>query len=124
MRPTWLFEADVFGTTAEPLKAEERTPAPRTTANPRFEQRPAPVARAPSPGSTESAAIATWRDLVVARLQQSKRYPSAAEARRDAILREIDRHRETLGQKLRRTVQDVELRVIESSTSIDGTNSK
>ena len=24
MRPTWLFEADVFGQTAEPLKAEIR----------------------------------------------------------------------------------------------------
>jgi hypothetical protein len=24
MRPTWLFEADVFGLTAEPLKAEIR----------------------------------------------------------------------------------------------------
>jgi hypothetical protein len=48
-----------------------------------------------------------------------------AEARRNATLREIDRHRETLGQKLRAAPQleDGQLRVIEStSTSIDGTN--
>jgi hypothetical protein len=49
-----------------------------------------------------------------------------AEARRNATLREIDRHRETLGQKLRRAAPQLEegqLRVIEStSTSIDGTN--
>jgi hypothetical protein len=49
-----------------------------------------------------------------------------AEARRNATLREIDRHRETLGQKLRRAgpqLEEGQLRVIEStSTSIDGTN--
>jgi hypothetical protein len=48
-----------------------------------------------------------------------------AEARRNATLREIDRHRETL-VKLRRTVpqlEDRQLRVIESP-SIDGTNAE
>jgi hypothetical protein len=49
-----------------------------------------------------------------------------AEARRNATLREIDRHRETLGQKLRRAVpqlEDAQLRVLESP-SIDGTNAQ
>jgi hypothetical protein len=39
-----------------------------------------------------------------------------AEARRDAALREIDRHREGFGQRLRRAinhVEDAEFRVIE-----------
>ena len=62
----------------------QNTPAPRTTAAPRSEQNTAATPRAPNPGSAASrAAIASWRDLVVARLQQNKRYPSAAEARRD-----------------------------------------
>jgi hypothetical protein len=49
-----------------------------------------------------------------------------AEARRNATLREIDRHRETLGQKLRRAVpqlEDGQLRAIESA-SINGTNAE
>jgi hypothetical protein len=49
-----------------------------------------------------------------------------AEARRNTTLREIDRHRETLGEKLRRAVEQLEdrqLRVIESS-SIDGTKAE
>jgi protein TonB len=65
-------------------KAEEMAPAPVTTANPRSDQQVAPVARAPSPGSAESnAAIQSWRSLMVARLQQAKRYPATAEARRE-----------------------------------------
>ena len=40
--------------------------------------------KAPSPGNAASrAAIASWRDLVVARLQQHKRYPAAALAGRE-----------------------------------------
>ena len=36
------------------------------------------------PGSAASrAAIASWRDLLLARLQQNKRYPASAEARRE-----------------------------------------
>jgi hypothetical protein len=49
-----------------------------------------------------------------------------AEARRNAILREIDRHREVLSQNLRRAVQDVEdspLQVIEH-TSAKGRNAQ
>jgi hypothetical protein len=49
-----------------------------------------------------------------------------ADARRNATLREIERHRQTLGQRLRQAAQQIEdgqVRVIEStSTSIDGTN--
>jgi hypothetical protein len=54
-------------------------------------------------------------------VERISRMIEAAEARRNRCLHEIDRHRETLGQKLRRTVQqlgDGQLRVIES-TSID-----
>jgi protein TonB len=71
------------------LKAEtnpirQNTPAPRTTAAPRSEQRTATAPAAPSPGSAASrAAIASWRDLVLARLQQNKRYPASAESRRE-----------------------------------------
>jgi protein TonB len=68
----------------DPIKLERTPPAPQTTAAPRSEARAAPAPRAPSPGSAESrAAMASWRDQVVARLQQSKRYPSGAEARRE-----------------------------------------
>lgn len=73
---------DTQKTEAPPVP--QAAPAPLTTAAPRSEQNTAAVPRAPAPGAAESrAAIASWRDLVVARLQQNKRYPSAAEARRD-----------------------------------------
>jgi protein TonB len=63
-------------------RVEQRPAAPQTTAAPRSQRRDAPVARAPSPGSSEaSAAVASWRDLLVARLQRAKRYPPSAEAR-------------------------------------------
>jgi len=64
---------------------EQATPAPRTTAAPRSEQATAPVPAGPSPGSSAAsrAQMAQWRDLVAARLQQNKRYPRAAEARRE-----------------------------------------
>jgi protein TonB len=65
----------------ETVTAPSQAPAPRTTANPRSDWRTAPEARAPIPGSAESRnAIATWRDLVAARLQHAKRYPSSAQA--------------------------------------------
>jgi protein TonB len=68
----------------EPLRGRGHPPAPRTTAAPRFEQRTAPAPRAASPGvSASRAAAANWRDLVVARLQQSKRYPNGAASRRE-----------------------------------------
>ena len=63
---------------------ERQAPAPRTTASPRSDQSTAEAPRAPSPGSAASrAAIARWRDLVLARLQQNKRYPSDAETRHE-----------------------------------------
>jgi hypothetical protein len=47
---------------------------------------------------------------------------ATAEARWAAILREIDRHRETLGPKLAvHQLEESQLRVIESGTTIDGT---
>jgi protein TonB len=70
--------------TQEVVKADQTPPAPQTTAPLRSVAPPAPVARAPSPGSVESQAqIMTWRDLVVTRLQNAKRYPSSAEANRE-----------------------------------------
>jgi periplasmic protein TonB len=69
---------------AETKEIQQTTPAPRTTAAPRSEQRTAAIPQAPSPGSAASqAAIASWRDLLLARLQQNKRYPSSAEARHE-----------------------------------------
>ena len=67
---------------AETQPVQESTPAPQTTAAPRSEQETAATPQAPSPGSAASrAAIASWRDLVVMRLQQNKRYPASAAAR-------------------------------------------
>jgi hypothetical protein len=64
---------------------------------------------------------------LVRRTQRIDRMIAVSEVRRSAILREIDRHREALGQRLRRAVQQVgdddQLRVVES-TSIDGTNTE
>lgn len=62
---------------------QENTPAPQTTAAPRSEEQTAPTPAAPSPGNTTSRAqIASWRELLMARLQQTKRYPASAELRR------------------------------------------
>ncbi len=68
----------------EPVRVDRKPPAPRTTAAPRSRQKSAPVARAPSPGAAASpGAIASWRDRVVSRLQNAKRYPGSSEARRE-----------------------------------------
>ena len=93
-------------TTQKNETMHERQPvAPRTTASPRSEQSTAEAARAPSPGSDASrAAIARWRDLVVARLQQNKRYPSDAEARRETgvvtLSFSVDRNGRVLAQSI------------------------
>jgi protein TonB len=84
---------------------EQATPAPQTTAVPRSERRDAPVARAPSPGSAQaSAAVASWRDLLVTRLQRAKRYPPSAEARRArgiaTLSFSMDRHGRVLSQRI------------------------
>jgi protein TonB len=63
---------------------ENSPPAPRTTAAPRSQQNTAVAPAAPTPGSAASrAAIANWRDLVMARLQQAKRYPHDAQSRHE-----------------------------------------
>ena len=66
----------------EVKRVEQQKPAPRTTAAPRSERATAERPAAPSPGSVSAAAMASWRDQVVAQLQRAKRYPSGAEARR------------------------------------------
>ena len=70
-------------TETKPVQQQD-TPAPRTTAAPRSDQRTAAIPRAPSPGSGQSRdATLRWQTLVAARLQQNKRYPAAAEARHE-----------------------------------------
>jgi len=78
-----------------------------------------------SAGLTNDAILAQTFSLKVNDIERIQNMIALAEARRNATLREIDRHRQTLGQKLRRAAQqieDVEFRVIEHATSIDGTN--
>lgn len=66
----------------EVKRVERKKPVPRTTAAPRS-QRSADTPSAPSVGASSAAAIASWRDLVVAQLQRAKRYPRGAESRRE-----------------------------------------
>lgn len=92
----------------ETKPVQENTPAPRTTAAPRSERSTAAVPSAPSPGSAASkAAIARWRDLVVARLQQNKRYPSSAETRHEqgvvTLSFTVDRNGRVLARSIART---------------------
>jgi protein TonB len=93
---------------SETKPVEENTPAPRTTAAPRSQQSTAATPQAPSPGSAASrAAIASWRDLLLARLQQSKRYPSSAEARREqgvvTLSFSVDRNGRVLSRSIARS---------------------
>jgi hypothetical protein len=78
-----------------------------------------------SAGLTPDSILAQTFCLKVNDIERIEHMIALAEARRNATLREIDRHRQTLGQKLRRTAQQLEdgqLRVIEHTTSIDGAN--
>ena len=78
-----------------------------------------------SAGLTNDTILAQTFSLKVNDIERIQNMIALAEARRNAILREIDRHRQTLGQKLRRAAQQIEdgeFRVIEHATSIDGTN--
>ena len=59
-------------------RPSEATPAPRTTAAPRAERR-APRASAISAGAS-AAAVASYNQLVAARLRRFKQYPSASKA--------------------------------------------
>jgi hypothetical protein len=74
--------------------------------------------------STDSILAETFC-LKVNDIERIEHMMALAEMRRNSTLREIDRHRQTLGQKLRRAAQQLEdgqFRVIEHTTSIDGEN--
>jgi hypothetical protein len=79
-----------------------------------------------SAGLTTDNILAQTFSLKLNDIESIEHMMAVAEARRNATLREIDRHRQTLGQKLRRAAQQLEdgqFRVIESTpASIDGTN--
>ena len=78
-----------------------------------------------SAGLTTDSILAQTFSLKVNDIERLEHMMALAEARRNATLREIDRHRQTLGQKLRRAAQQLEdgqFRVIEHTTSIDGGN--
>ena len=78
-----------------------------------------------SAGLTNDSILAQTFSLKVNDIERIEHMMALAEARRNATLREIDRHRQTLGQKLRRAAQQLEddqFRVIEHTTLIDGAN--
>jgi protein TonB len=84
---------------------QQDTPAPQTTAAPRSEQNTAATPAAPSPGTVSNRnAIASWRELLMMRLQQNKRYPRSAEARRDqgvvSLNFTVDRSGRVLARKI------------------------
>jgi hypothetical protein len=78
-----------------------------------------------SAGLSTDSILAQTFSLKLNDIERIEHMLALMEARRNATLREIDRHRQTLGQRLRRAAQqleDAQLRVIESApTSIDGT---
>jgi hypothetical protein len=72
-----------------------------------------------SAGLTTDSILAQTFSLKVNDIERIEHMMALAEARRNDTLREIDRHRQTLGQKLRRAAQQLEdgqLRVIEHTT--------
>jgi len=72
-----------------------------------------------SAGLTMDAVMAQSLSIKLDDIERIDRMTALAEARRNAILREIDGHREILSQNLRRAVQNVEdgqLRVIENTS--------
>ena len=78
-----------------------------------------------SAGLTNDTILAQTFSLKVNDIERIQNMIALAEARRNATLREIDRHRQTLGQKLRRAAQQLEhgeFEVIEHTTSIDAAN--
>src|SRR5262249_6530435 len=87
---------------AEDKPVEKTPPSPQTTAAPRSDAKIAPKPTAPSLGSAESrAAIARWRDLVIARLQSVKRYPSGEEGQGTATVSfSVDRNGRVLSRSL------------------------
>jgi hypothetical protein len=78
-----------------------------------------------SAGLSTDSILAQTFSLKLNDIERIEHMTALAEARRNATLREIERHRQTLGQKLRRPAQQLEdgqFRVIEHTTSIDGAN--
>jgi hypothetical protein len=72
-----------------------------------------------SAGLTTDSILAQTFSLKVNDIERIEHMTALAEARRNATLHEIDRHRQTLGQKLRRAAQQLEdgqFRVIEHTT--------
>jgi hypothetical protein len=68
-------------------------------------------------GLAGEAALARALTFRLDEVERIDRMLASAEARRNAVLREIERHRSTLGQELRRMVtdaEDAEFEVIES----------
>jgi hypothetical protein len=77
-------------------------------------------------GLTMDAVTAQTLSLKLDDIERIDRMIAVAGGRRDAILREIDRHRQVLSQDLRRAVQQIDdghLRVIEN-TSVKRTNAQ
>jgi hypothetical protein len=71
-----------------------------------------------SAGLTMDAVMARTLSLKLNDIERIDRMIATAEGRRNAILRELDRHRTTWGQNLRRTVQEIEeaeIKVIEAT---------
>jgi hypothetical protein len=71
-----------------------------------------------SAGLTMDAVMAQALSLKLNDIERIDRMIATAEGRRNAILRELDRHRTTWGQNLRRTVQEIEeaeIKVIEAT---------
>ena len=76
-----------------------------------------------SAGLSTDSILAQTFCLKVNDIERLEHLMALAEMRRNSTLREIDRHRQTLGQRLRRAEQQLEdgqFRVIEHTTSIDG----
>ena len=71
-----------------------------------------------STGLTMDAVMAQTLSLKLDDIERIDRMIAIAEARRNVVLREIDRHRESLSQNPRRSMQQVEdkLRVIENES--------
>jgi len=88
-----------------------------------FERKPSAIKRVKkilaSADLNMDAVMAQTLSIKLDDIERIDRMIAIAEARRNAILREIDRHREVLSQNLRRAIQDVEdgpLQVIESTS--------
>ena len=78
-----------------------------------------------SAGLTTDSILAQTFCLKLNEIERIEHMVALAEARRNATLREIDRHRQTLGQKLRGATQQLEdgqFRGIEHTASVDGTS--